>query len=187
MDSSGLAVALTTTINNSYGAGEVADGLGFLWNNEMDDFTVNPGKPNLYGLIQSRNNEITPGKTPLSSMTPTIVMERGQVRWVIGSPGGPTIINTVLQTVRNLVDYRLPIDQAVARARMHHQWSPDRIDVETGGWSTEVLEQVKQRGHGVQARSRMGSCHSLEFGNGRISVGRDPRIRTSGFAGESQL
>ncbi|MDX2066090.1 MAG: gamma-glutamyltransferase [Fimbriimonadaceae bacterium] len=184
MDSNGWAVALTTTINNSYGAGVVAEGLGFLWNNEMDDFTVNPGKPNGYGLIQSENNAIHPGKTPLSSMTPTLLIRDGRVRWVLGSPGGPTIINTVLQTVRNLVDYGMPVDEAVRRARMHHQWLPDRIDLERNGWSTEVLEQVKQRGHTVQERSRMGSCHALELRDGRIWVGQDPRLSTSGNAGE---
>ncbi|AGY57310.1 gamma-glutamyltransferase [Gloeobacter kilaueensis] len=130
IDSDGNAVSITQTINGGFGAGVVAPGTGILLNNEMDDFAAAPGVPNLFGLIGSKANAIAPGKRPLSSMTPTILLKDGRPWVVLGSPGGSFITNAVLQTVLNLLDYKLPLAEAVNAPRLHHQWQPDRLLVE---------------------------------------------------------
>ena len=156
VDARGNAVALTTTLNGGFGSGVTVSGAGFLLNNEMDDFALAPGVPNMYGLIQGERNTIEPGKRPLSSMTPTVVERNGNVLLVVGSPGGPTIITTVLQIVVNVVDHQMTVSQAVAAPRIHHQWMPDRIDVEPFGLSPDVLEGLRERGHRVAVRGRPG-------------------------------
>jgi len=147
VDRDGNAVANTYTLNTEYGCGVTVRGAGFLLNNEMDDFTSKPGIPNAYGLIQSERNAIAPGKRPLSSMTPTIVLKDGKPFLVVGSPGGPTIINTVLQIILDVVDHGATVRQAVEAPRIHHQWLPDVVRHDPGGLSSDVLDGLKRVGH----------------------------------------
>lgn len=185
VDKHGNAVANTYTLNTGYGSGVVIPGTGVLMNNEMDDFTTQPGKPNVFGLIQSEKNVVAPGKRPLSSMTPTILVRDGKVALVLGSPGGPTIINTVFQTLVNVVDYRMSIQAAVSAPRFHHQWLPDEIRWEPFGLTQDVRANLEARGHIVAATGgRMGSCHCIQIDStGARLVGIDPRVSGSGASG----
>ena len=153
-DEAGNVVSNTYTLNFSYGSGISVTGAGFLLNNEMDDFSAKPGVPNAYGLIGGAANAIEPHKRPLSSMTPTIVFKQGQPAFTTGSPGGSTIINTVLQTVLNVVDFEMNIAEAAAAPRIHHQWQPDKVFVEPGlNVDTQRLLSVK--GHKIVPSSRV--------------------------------
>ncbi|MFP4549077.1 MAG: gamma-glutamyltransferase, partial [Fidelibacterota bacterium] len=127
IDKNGLAVANTTTLNSSYGSAFVVEGTGILMNNEMDDFSIKPGEPNQYGLLGSEANSVQPGKKMLSAMTPTIVTKNDSLKYILGTPGGSTIITTVTQAIVNLVDFKMDIRQAVHAPRFHHQWFPDKI------------------------------------------------------------
>jgi gamma-glutamyltranspeptidase/glutathione hydrolase len=153
VDSEGNAVACTTTLNGNFGSGVTAEGLGFLLNNEMDDFTTAPGVPNTYGLIQGPANEIRPGKRPLSSMSPTIVTRddgrsaASRLLLVLGSPGGPRIISSVLQALLNVVDFQMNVQEAVDAPRIHHQWLPDRLYLEGRGFSAATLAALRALGH----------------------------------------
>jgi gamma-glutamyltranspeptidase/glutathione hydrolase len=147
IDEEGNVVTNTYTLNGGYGSGATARGTGVLLNNEMDDFTSKPGVPNAYGLLQSENNAIAPRKRPLSAMTPTIVLKDGKVWFAIGSPGGPTIINTVLQVIVNVVDFGMNIQQAIDSPRFHHQWMPDRIQFEPMGINRDTRAALERKGH----------------------------------------
>ncbi|HJQ25741.1 MAG TPA: gamma-glutamyltransferase [Blastocatellia bacterium] len=147
IDEEGNVVSNTYTLNNSFGSGVTARGTGFLLNNEMDDFTSKPGVPNAYGLLQSENNAIAPRKRPLSAMTPTIVLKDGKVLFAIGSPGGPTIINTVLQVMVNVLDFGMNLQQAIDAPRYHHQWMPDHIRWEPFGLNADTRKALEARGH----------------------------------------
>src|SRR5208283_967898 len=148
VDAAGNAVACTTTLNDSYGS-HVTSSAGFLLNNEMDDFTTQPGVPNaLFGLIQSEANAIGPGKRPLSSMTPTILVRDGQLSFVTGSPGGPKIISATLLTVLNWMRLGMDAQSAINAPRFHHQWLPDVVLMEKM-FSPEMEEQLKARGYAV--------------------------------------
>jgi len=147
VDSGGNAVATTYTLNAGYGSGVTVKGLGFLLNDEMDDFTSKAGSPNMFGLIQSKNNSIQPHKRPLSAMTPTMVLKDGRLLLVTGSPGGPTIINTVLQTIVNVLDFGMNIQEAVDAPRIHHQWLPDELQVEPVGFSPDTLSLLRFEGY----------------------------------------
>jgi len=149
IDPAGEAVAVTTTLNGTFGAHVTAEGLGFLLNNEMDDFSSKPGAPNMYGLIQGPANAIGPGKRPLSAMTPTIVSKDGKVFLILGSPGGPTIITTVANILMGVVDYGLDIQEAVNAPRYHHQWIPDAIMLEDR-ISPDTVGLLKNRGHAIR-------------------------------------
>lgn len=146
VDSSGNMVSNTYTLNSTFGSAATVSGAGFILNNEMDDFTSAPGVPNAYGLLQSENNAIAPRKRPLSAMTPTILVRGGKPWLAIGSPGGPTIINTVLQTVVNVIDFEMNIQQAVDAPRFHHQWMPDRIEWEPRGINPDTRRILEARG-----------------------------------------
>ena len=146
IDRDGNAVSNTYTLNFSYGLGLVAEGTGILLNNELDDFAAKPGAPNAFGLVGYDANAPGPGKRPLSSMTPTIVMKDGKPFLVTGSPGGSRIITTVLQIILNVIDFQLPVDEAVTAPRMHHQWQPDELSAEPG-ISPEILDGLVKRGH----------------------------------------
>jgi gamma-glutamyltranspeptidase/glutathione hydrolase len=148
VDAEGNAVANTYTLNGLFGSGVTAGRLGFLLNNEMDDFTSKPGVPNMYGLIQSAANSIAPGKRPLSSMTPTIVLKGGRVRLVLGSPGGSTIITTVANDIVSILDNGLNVQQAADAPRFHHQYLPDVLDVEKAFPAT-VADALKASGYAV--------------------------------------
>jgi gamma-glutamyltranspeptidase / glutathione hydrolase len=154
VDRMGNAVSTTYTLNGAYGSGVTVRGAGFLLNNEMDDFTAKPGTPNLFGLVQGEANRIEPRKRPLSSMTPTILLKNGKLHSVYGSPGGPTIINTVLQVTLNLIDHEMNLQQAVSQPRFHHQWLPDRIDYEPYGAAEDVLSALRDKGHRFADRPR---------------------------------
>jgi gamma-glutamyltranspeptidase / glutathione hydrolase len=150
-DRFGNAVSVTYTLNDWFGARVTAAGTGILLNNEMDDFTSKPGRPNLYGLVQGEANAIAPGKRPLSSMTPTIVLRDGKPVAVLGTPGGSTIITAVLQTVLNLVDFGMDVQEAVDAPRIHHQWLPDETAVEARALSPDTRRVLESRGHRLVA------------------------------------
>jgi len=165
VDAAGNAVASTTTLNDSYGS-HVTSSAGFLLNDEMDDFTTQPGVPNaLFGLIQSQGNTIGPGKRPLSSMTPTIVLRNGQLSFVTGSPGGPTIVSATLLTVLNWMRLGMDAQGAINAPRFHHQWLPDEIRMEVL-FSQEMEEQMKARGYVVKRKGHIGLVNA---------IGIDPR------------
>ena len=147
LDAAGNAVSYTTTLNLAYGSRIVVTGAGFLLNNEMDDFSAKPGVPNSFGLVGAEANAIAPGKRMLSSMTPTIVLKDGQPFLVTGSPGGSTIITTVLQVVVNVIDHGMDLAAAVSRPRFHHQWLPNRVVFEPGAFSKQTLDALAGRGH----------------------------------------
>jgi len=170
VDGAGNAVSNTYTLNGSYGSGVVARGTGVLLNNEMDDFTTKPGAPNLYGVIQSERNAVAPQKRPLSSMSPTFVLRKdGSLWFALGSPGGPTIINTVLQTIINVIDHDMNIQQAIEAPRIHHQWLPDEIVYEPYGLSSDTQRALAARGHKLIDKPRyMGDAQGImiEAGTG---------------------
>jgi len=160
VDAEGNAVALTYTLNGGYGSGVTAPGLGFLLNNEMDDFAAKPGAPNSYGLVQGEANAIQPGKRPLSSMTPTIVLRQGRLYLVAGSPGGPRIISTVLQVLLNVFDFGMNVQEAVDWPRFHHQWLPDKLYVERG-FSPDTVRLLEARGHTVENARSIGEVAAI--------------------------
>ena len=147
VDPEGNAVAVTTTLNGSFGSSVTAEGLGFLMNNEMDDFAAKVGVPNMYGLIQGPANAVGANKRPLSAMTPTIVLKDGKLLLVLGSPGGPTIITTVANVLMGVVDYGMNIQEAVNAERFHNQWLPDKIMLEKYGASPDTLQGLQNMGH----------------------------------------
>jgi gamma-glutamyltranspeptidase/glutathione hydrolase len=149
VDAEGNAVAVTYTLNGGFGNGITVPGLGFLLNNEMDDFTSKPGSPNLFGLVQGETNTIAPGKRPLSSMSPTIVVRNNDLYMVLGGPGGSRIPTAVLQVLLNVVDFKMNAQEAVDAPRFHHQWLPDQISVERG-FSPDTLALLRARGHEVR-------------------------------------
>ena len=157
VDAEGNAVSCTTTLNESYGSAVTVTGAGFLLNDEMDDFATSPGKPNMYGLVQGEANAIAPGKRMLSAMTPSIVLDTtGQLFMVTGTPGGPRIITMVYHTISNVIDHRMPLPDAVAAPRMHHQALPDSIRVEEGGFTRTTLDSLRARGHAIEEGGRLG-------------------------------
>jgi gamma-glutamyltranspeptidase/glutathione hydrolase len=149
VDPAGNAVAVTYTLNDSFGSKVTVDGLGFLLNDEMDDFASGPGIPNMFGLIQGPANYVGPRKRPLSAMTPTIVLKDGKLFLVLGSPGGPRIITTVAEILISVADWGLDIQQAVNAPRFHHQWAPDRLDLEEDGFSPDTSRLLQERGNPV--------------------------------------
>ena len=185
VDTDGNAVSTTFTLNTGFGSGVVVKGAGFFLNNEMDDFAAKVGVPNTFGLIQGDANTIRPGKRPLSSMTPTILLKDGKLFMVVGSPGGPTIINTVLQTILNVVDHGMNIQEAVSAPRIHHQWLPDQIQWEPRGLSAEERMAMEAMGHSFARPSRMGSCNAIMIDpkTGFRFGGVDPRVEGAGAAG----
>ncbi|MGB7704057.1 MAG: gamma-glutamyltransferase [Pseudolabrys sp.] len=182
IDSAGNAVSNTYTLNFSYGLGLVAEGTGVLLNNELDDFTSKPGTANAYGLVGYNANLPGPGKRPLSSMTPTIVMKDGKPFLITGSPGGSRIISTVLQIIVNVIDFHLPVDQAVSAPRVHHQWQPDELSAEPG-ISPEILDGLVKRGHKVVPTPPQTSANSIEITADGYVGAADRRTRGSLAAG----
>jgi gamma-glutamyltranspeptidase/glutathione hydrolase len=182
VDRFGNAVANTTTLNLSYGLGLVAEGTGILLNNELDDFAAKPGAPNAYGLVGGDANAPGPGKRPLSSMTPTIVLKDGKPFLVTGSPGGSRIITTVLQVIVNVIDRKLSIADAIAEPRIHHQWSPDEVMVERG-FSPDLIRELKARGHDVVEGSPPTSANSILVTPAGLLGAADNRTRGALAAG----
>ncbi len=182
IDRDGNAVSNTYTLNFSYGLGLVAEGTGVLLNNELDDFTSKPGTANAYGLVGYDANLPGPGKRPLSSMTPTIVLKNGKPFLITGSPGGSRIITAVLQIIVNAIDFHMPIDQAVSAPRLHHQWQPDEVYVEPG-FAPEVLEALAKRGHNIAPTPSYSSTNSIEITPDGYIGAADRRTRGSLAAG----
>lgn len=176
VDEQGNAVSITTTLNDSYGSGVIVDGAGFLLNNEMDDFSIKTGVPNMYGLTGEKANEIQPGKRMLSSMTPTILEKDGKLFMVVGTPGGSTIITSVFQTILNVIDFGQNAQSAVSSPRFHHQWLPDRIDVEQGAIDTILRDKLTKDGYVINPRGTIGRVENiLILPNGKLQTGADPR------------
>lgn len=153
VDQYGNAVAVTTTLNGAFGSKLYSADLGFFFNNEMDDFSAKPGIPNSYGLIGAEANSIAPSKRMLSSMTPTIIEKNSQLFMVLGTPGGSTIITSVLQTILNVYEYRMGVQQAVNAPRFHHQWLPDEVIFEPGSFESTILEQLREKGYNTNEKS----------------------------------
>ncbi len=174
VDADGNAVAVTYTLNGGYGDGVTVPGLGFLLNNEMDDFAAKPGEPNVYGLVQGEANAVQPGKRPLSSMTPSIVTRDGKLDLVVGTPGGPTIINSVLQIILNVVDFKMNVQDAVNWPRIHHQWLPDQLVMERG-FSPDTIGLLKARGHDVKVIGSIGEVAAIAAREGWLEGAADPR------------
>jgi gamma-glutamyltranspeptidase/glutathione hydrolase len=178
IDPDGNVVASTYTLNESYGSAVTAPGAGFLLNDEMDDFTSKPGVPNTYGLIQGEANAIVPHKRPLSSMTPTIVMKDGKVLLAVGSPGGSTIINVVLQVIVNVIDFGMNIQEAIDSPRFHHQWLPDKIKWEPFEFPRDTTDALGKMGHVFEDRPEfIGDAHAIAVDpqNGARLGASDPR------------
>src|ERR1700691_1116274 len=174
VDADGNAAAVTYTLNFGYGEGVTVRGLGFLLNDEMDDFAANPGEPNGSGLVQGEANAIQPRKRPLSSMTPTIITRGGKLELVLGTPGGPTIINSVLQVLLNVVDFGMNVQDAVDFPRIHHQWLPDQLVMERG-FSPDTIALLKARGHQVKIVGGMGEVAAIQARDGWLEGAADPR------------
>ncbi len=175
IDSDGNVVSNTTTLNFSFGSGIAVAGAGFLLNNEMDDFSAKAGVPNAYGLIGYTANEIEGGKRPLSSMTPAIVLDDGKAWFATGSPGGSRIITTVLQMIVNVIDHGMNIAEAEAAPRMHHQWLPDVLQLESG-FSPDTIRILETRGHDIAAAQwSMGSLQTVAWKDGVFRGSSDPR------------
>lgn len=176
VDPQGNAVSTTTTLNGSFGNFVVVDSAGFLLNNEMDDFSIKPGYPNIYGLTGGQINSVQPGKRMLSSMTPSIVVKDGKLFIILGSPGGSTIPTSVLQVIVNVIDFGMNISDAVDAGRFHHQWLPDYISYEEGGLSEEVVEKLKRLGYQMVPVRSLGRVNAIMMlDDGRKSSGADKR------------
>lgn len=175
IDRFGNIVSNTYTLNGSFGSGVIIRGTGILMNNEMDDFSIKPGYPNIYGLIGGEENSIQPGKRMLSSMTPTIVLKDGNPVLVIGSPGGPTIINTVLHNIIYTIDFGKSLKEAISAPRFHHQWVPNVLYLEEGKYEENVIIGLKRRGHEVRFRKKIGDAHGIEIRDGKRAGEPDPR------------
>lgn len=176
VDREGNAVSITTTLNGSYGAVVVVKGAGFLLNNEMDDFSVKPGAPNMYGLVGGEANAIAPGKRMLSSMTPAILAKDGQLFMVVGTPGGSTIITSVFQTILNVVDFNQSMQSAVNAKKIHHQWLPDEVSVEEKALDSLTTVKLKAKGYKIVQRGPIGRVDAiLKTKWGYYQGGADPR------------
>ena len=177
IDKNGNAVSVTTTLNTGFGCGVLVEGAGFFLNNEMDDFSAKPGTPNIFGLIGNEANAIQPYKRPLSSMTPTIVLKNGEPFLIIGTPGGSTIITTVMQIILNVAIHGMDIQEAVSVPRVHSQWLPDAIIVEQRSLSKDVEQNLINRGHTIQPYrwSTIGQANGIMIGEKGFYGGADPR------------
>ncbi len=173
IDRNGNAAAVTYTLNGAFGAGVMAAGTGVLMNNEMDDFTTKPGAPNLFGLVQGETNKIEPGKRPLSSMAPTIVLRDGRVSMILGSPGGARIITIVLQTILNMVEHGMTPQEAVDAPRIHHQWLPDTLFAERFALSPDTKTALTGMGHAIAEQSNWGAAALIAVGPPRSGQAMD--------------
>jgi gamma-glutamyltranspeptidase/glutathione hydrolase len=183
VDAAGNAVSNTYTLNFPYGVGLIAEGTGVLLNNELDDFTAAPGASNAFGLVGFEANLPGPGKRPLSSMAPTIVLKDGRVVLITGSPGGSRIISAVLQVIVNVLDYRMDVASAVAAPRLHHQWLPDEVRVEHG-FDPAILAALQAKGHRIVTPLGQTSANSIMVTDNGVRGAPDPRSRGASAAAE---
>lgn len=193
VDAQGNAVSLTYTLNDWFGAHVTAPGTGILLNNEMDDFSAKPGSPNMFGLVEGPNNAIAPHKRPLSSMTPTIVTKDGKLAMVVGSPGGSRIPSAVLETISNVIDFKMTITEAVNAPRVHHQWLPDEVGYEKFGLSPDTITKLEQMGHkmvpmpyGNQVAAILVGAPAIgakPLGKYTLYGALDPRLNVGGIDG----
>ncbi|MFA7361670.1 MAG: gamma-glutamyltransferase, partial [Candidatus Kapaibacterium sp.] len=168
--------SLTTTLNDTYGNKVVVDGAGFLLNNEMDDFSVKPGVPNIFGLVGNEANAIEPGKRMLSSMTPTLLLKDSRPYMVVGSPGGGKIITSVLQTILNIIEFDMDVQEAVDAPRFHHQWLPDLLQVEKTLLSGNSIKKLYELGYDLKIVSDFGRVEAIVFNqDGTLSGHSDKR------------
>lgn len=175
-DAEGNWVAITSTINTSYGSKVVIPGTGVVMNNQMDDFSAKEGVPNAFNLIGAFANSVQPGKRPLSSMSPTLVMQDNKPVMTLGAAGGPTIINQVVQTIVNYLALDMPLDEAVAQYRIHHQWTPNRIIAE-GAMPREIKEALEEKGHEVFTWKEFGATQAIAQKNGKFIAVSEPRVQ----------
>jgi gamma-glutamyltranspeptidase/glutathione hydrolase len=178
VDQFGNAVSVTTTINGAYGSKLYCEELGFFLNNEMDDFSAKPGVPNMFGLVGAEANSIAPEKRMLSSMTPTIVEKDGTLYMVVGTPGGSTIITSVLQTILNVYEYDMGMQEAINQPRFHHQWLPDTVKMEPNGFGDELKAELTKLGYTIDATNSpvIGKVEGiLVLPDGKLEGGADPR------------
>jgi len=186
IDRDGNMVANTYTLNFSFGSGMSVDGAGFLLNNEMDDFSAKPGTPNAFGMLGGTANAIQPGKRPLSSMTPTMVFKDGEPIVATGSPGGSRIIMSVLQMVVNVIDHEMNIGVASNAPRMHHQWMPNILQIESG-FSPDTITELQRRGHTIRGGRTIGNLNSVSRQDGYYQGAADPRRPGGGAVGPTTL
>ena len=177
VDADGNAVAVTYTINLGFGVKKIAGDTGFLLNNELDDFTVKPGVPNAYGLVQGEANAVAPGKTPLSSMSPTVITKDGEVFMVTGSPGGSRIITITLESIMNVIDHGMDVQEAIDAPRIHHQWLPDTLYVEKYALSADTRTILEQMGHSISEGGSWGSAEAIlrDLATGTLYGANDSR------------
>jgi gamma-glutamyltranspeptidase/glutathione hydrolase len=176
VDRDGNAVAITTTLNGSFGSKIFVNGAGFLLNNEMDDFSAKPGVPNMYGLLGGKANSIQPNKRMLSAMTPTIVEKDGKLYMVVGTPGGSTIITSVFQTILNVIEFDQDMQQAVASKRFHHQWLPDNVQAERGAFDPVTEAKLAEKGYKIIPSGGIGRVDAILITkSGSLEGGADPR------------
>ena len=184
VDPAGMAVSVTTTLNLNYGSKTIVNGAGFFLNNEMDDFSAKPGVPNSFGLLGNEANAIAPEKRMLSSMTPTIVEQDGELLLVLGTPGGSTIITSVFQVILNVVDHNMPLKEAVFTPRFHHQWLPDKIFTEAEMWDKNLRDSLIAMGYSFDEKDRIGLVKAIKIEkNGTLTGVGDIRTddHASGF------
>ncbi len=174
VDRFGNAVAVTQSVNTRFGSKLLVSKTGIVLNNEMDDFTIHPEVGNVYGLVGNQANSLQPNKRPLSSMSPTIILNNGQPEMVVGAAGGPRIINATLQTILNVIDFRMPVKAAVAAPRIHHQWLPDRLNLEAK-ISVEAKKSLEQRGHALRERTSLGVVQAITWQGNILNGAADPR------------
>lgn len=186
IDKQGNAVALTTTLNGNYGSKVYVEEGGFFLNNQMDDFVAKPGFPNMYAIVGNEKNAIAPGKRMLSSMSPTIVVRAEKPYLILGSPGGPAIISSVLRVILNVTEHGMPVDQAVAAGRVHHQWLPDVIKYEGGYFRESMLDSLRSMGHQLEEVEEIGAVEAIQIDERGVATGaadtrRDDHARGLGI------
>jgi gamma-glutamyltranspeptidase/glutathione hydrolase len=184
IDKSGNAVSASLTINTQFGSKILVPETGIVLNNEMDDFAIHPGTPNVFGLIGNEANSLQPKKRPLSSMAPTIVLENDKPTLVDGASGGPRIISATLQTMLNVLDFRMPLKKALEAPRIHHQWIPDELVVETA-IPASTRKALEKLGHKVQERNSLGLAEAVAVKGGKAQAQPDPRREEPAAAGET--
>jgi gamma-glutamyltranspeptidase/glutathione hydrolase len=177
VDKDGNAVSITTTLNGGYGSKVIVDKAGFLMNNEMDDFSMKAGVPNMFGLVGSKANEIAPNKRMLSSMTPTIIEKDGKLLMVVGTPGGSTIITSVFQTVLNVLEHGMTMQQAVNALKFHHQWLPDKTFFEQNAIKSTTFDYLQKKGYNIEyQKGTLGRMDCILLRpDGTLEGGSDPR------------